>query len=82
MEHTETLYDSGFTKPFTTLSLSDKSDIVRSLIMHQTIFKCKAEIDQFMEGLHQAGVLDTIRMYPATLSSFYTNNIAKLTSGI
>ena len=38
--------------------------IIQSVALHSTILRIKSEIDNFSEGLHEAGVLHAIKEYP------------------
>ena len=54
----------GFNKPLAQLKMGDIPHLLRSATLHSTILCVKFEIDQFMEGFHEAGVLHAIKEYP------------------
>jgi hypothetical protein len=73
----------GFTKPPVSIKLEDKGVIVQAISLHQSILQCKAEIDQFADGLKSLGVLSAIRRHPDQFKKFYCiDPFKKLTSGI
>ena len=66
-QHFSELHDSGYSKASSSLVVNDKQSIIHFLSLHQVLFVCKAEIDQFGEGLQALGTLDTMRKYPELL---------------
>ena len=70
-ENFDALVASGFAKPTSTLSLDDKCIILHTLCLHHTLLVCKAETDQFIEGLKSLGVLDSIRKHMTMLKPFF-----------
>ena len=57
------LMDVGFTKPLSLVHLSDKEEIVSTLITFHLFIKVKAVMDQFKKGLNEAGVLQYMTKY-------------------
>ena len=66
----DTLLASGYVKPPSTISWPDRVELVQSVTLHQVILECKAEIDQFCEGLNNFNVLSTIKEHPYLLKPF------------
>lgn len=48
----------GFTKPIHSLKHTDVTQLIERLVMHTCIYERKAELDQLILGLKEAGVLD------------------------
>lgn len=71
-EHTEMMFDSGFTKPPTAVALSDKEHIIKALCLHHIILKCKAELDQIKDGLRTLGVATAIEVLPEAFQCLFT----------
>ena len=61
MDACDVLVDCGFTKPLVQLSLDDVSVLTKRTSLHCTLLRVKSELDQFMGGLHEAGVLDAMQ---------------------
>ncbi len=77
-----TLIDCGFVKPYTTIKLKDKKEIVQAVALHHVILRCKAELDQFADGLNSCGVLRAIRCYSCFTRNYFTiEGHPSLTSG-
>ena len=57
------LLETGDMRPFTSLTIQDKEDIVSTLIDYHCLIKPKAAMDQFSEGLQCTGVLHYIKHY-------------------
>ena len=64
MEACDGILECGFTKPLAKLKLCDVSHLIHSVALHSTILRSKSEVDQFKEGLHEAGTLHAIKEYP------------------
>ena len=79
-----TMIDCGFVKPFSSVNLEDRADIVQSISLHHVILRSKAEMDQFTDGLRSCGVLDEIKQNSNLTRSFFTidGKPPKLTTGI
>ena len=60
----DALLECGFTKPLSTLKCEDVTQLISNAILHSTILKIKCELDQFIEGIREAGVLHSIQKYP------------------
>ena len=53
-------FDSGICHPSKSLSLGDRKTIVSCIVLHQTIYGCKAELDEFKLGLSAVNFLELI----------------------
>ena len=74
--------ESGFTKVASANTLADRENLIKSLCLHHTIFKCKAELDQLKEGLQTLGVAAAIKVLPDTFECLFTTTEEIVTSGM
>ena len=82
MQALDTLIDCGVTKPVAKLGLQDVNAVIRTVALHTTILRVKAELDQFACGLKEAGMLDFIRAYPEFFRPMFVNQHEELTAGL
>lgn len=83
MEAIDLIIDSGFSKPIVQLTESDKSELIHVLALNCTLVRCKAEIDQMLDGLKALEVASLIKQHPALLRLFFTpEGLQPLTPGI
>ena len=55
---------------------------MKSTALHATLLKVKAELDQFMTGLQEAGVLHAIQAYPNHFRPLFVADAVKpMTAG-
>ena len=82
-DHNDFFIEAGVaTRPLS--KLSDVPCWLRSAALHCVILRVKTEVDQFIEGLEEAGVLQSIRKYPELFflcSSPNTNNLQQVCLG-
>ena len=64
MEFCDILVDNGCSACFAHLKQSEVPQLVKTTCVSCSILKIKAELDQFMLGLNEAGVLHVIQKYP------------------
>jgi hypothetical protein len=50
-------YDCGYIKPTSTLTISNRDEMVCSLALHYKVYARKAELDQIVEGLNFGGMI-------------------------
>lgn len=81
MEHCELLHECGFIKPIHCVSIDDKCAMVQALTLQFVLLQCKAELDQFIEGLKVVGVLDAIREHHSLLRQFFCRTSSQLSVG-
>ena len=75
--------DSGYTKPLAHATLTDREAIIRTVFLHQTIFRSMAEWGQLKRGLNVLGVGEEMARSPNTLLGFFTSACTKpLTAGL
>jgi hypothetical protein len=77
MSACDSLIDCGYTRALTQLSVDDIPNIVKSTALHSTLLKVKAEMDQFMTGLQEAGVLHAIQAYPSLFRPLFVADAVK-----
>lgn len=70
----------GFTLPIPTMTLRDVPLLIECVTLHATILIVKAELDQIIEGLTKAGVLETIRGYPQLFQKMFVDDAQPLTA--
>ena len=70
-------YACGYTKPTSSLAISNKDDIVCSLALHYTIYALKAELDQISEGLQMGGLIWTEEEAASLVGLFCKDNCAR-----
>ena len=82
VEAADVLLVTGYRKAICYLRLDDKVRLKAALIDYHCLLKVKAEMDQFMDGLADCGVLEHIRQYPDLMRPLFTDCSHKpLTAG-
>ena len=80
--HLDVIIDSGYTLPLQTIELDNKQRLIKALMLHATILRSKAVIDQLRNGLSCLGVLDAIVKYPHQFENYFVaGKTAPLTAG-
>ena len=69
----------SFTKPIATLVQEDVYQLIECVTLHTTIFQIKAELDQFIQGLNDAGVLEMLQKHS---HPFCVHTSDSLTAGL
>ena len=64
-----------------TLDISMKPVIVKALTISH-VLRCKAEIDQFCDGLNCLRVLDCIKAKPEIMKVYFTAPVIPITAGM
>lgn len=70
-ENLDVLIDSGYTLPVQSIKMNNKHNLIKTIILHTTVLKNKAVIDQLKSGLSSLGVLDAIIKHPHLLESYF-----------
>lgn len=81
MEAFDVLQSCGFRKPICSLTRTDVPQLIECVIMHVCIYERKAELDQMVLGLQDAGVLEMIRKHPALFQPLFVMGTSKLCTG-
>ena len=66
------LLTTGFQKPMCALEVDDRADIRSALVDYHCLFRVKAEMDQFRDGLADVGVLEFFRQNPDLMRPLLT----------
>ena len=83
IEEVDIVIEAGFSKIITKLTMADKDELVHIVALHHTILKCKAELDDMLNGLESLGVAEMLRLYPNLLQPYFTAaGTQVLTAGI
>ena len=82
MDACDALLECGFTKPLLKLTLDDVSQLINSATLHSTLLRIKSELDQFLDGLNQAGVLHSIQQYPDLFHPLFVCSGSPISAGI
>ena len=73
---------TGYRKAICNLGLQDKESLKAALLDYHCLLKVKAEMDQFINGLADVGVLEYVRKHPDLLKPLFTDCYHKpLTAG-
>ena len=75
------LFETGYSKPITMLSIADIPEIRSTLVDYCCILKVKAAMDQFKEGLDIAGLGRYLREKPELIKPLFVNSQKALTAG-
>ena len=73
MNAMDTLLECGFCKPFASLSLSDREEMLHAMALHFIILRPKAELDQLREGLASVGVAEYMELYAEILKPLFVS---------
>ena len=75
------LINVGYNKAVTNLTLSDRSEVVSSILEFNLFIKVKAAMGQFREGLDYAGLLPQMKQYEDLLQPLFVDDGAVLRVG-
>ena len=75
------ILETGYRKPLTRLTLSDKPALMTTLKLH-LLFRVKPELDQFRDGLKACGVLGLVQRYQQLMAPFFVHTEKDLTQGV
>ena len=75
-----TLLETGFRKPMSSLRMEDKVAIKKTVLANM-ILKVKPELDQFGDGLRTCGILDAVRRHPGLMAQLFLLRDVDLTTG-
>lgn len=75
------LMSCGFNKPLVKLVLSDIPAIESCVVLHSTLISVKAELDDIVKGLDDAGVLGAIRESPFLFRPLFVYQDVPLKAG-
>ena len=76
------IIEAGYTKGLSLLKMSDKVQLMRTLMLYYTVLRSRSVLDQLAEGLSVLGVLDAVRCYPKLMEPLFIGGKQKpLTAG-
>lgn len=81
MECGELLLACGFNRPISTLFLRDIPQLIECVSLHSTLLIVKAELDEIMKGLRDAGVLEVIQQSPSLFEPLFVYQAKPLMAG-
>ena len=82
MDAADVLVDCGFVKSPSSITLHERSAIVKAISLHYIVFRSKAELDQLRSGLQTLGVGEAMHSNPELLEPLFTSTIpSKLSPG-
>ena len=68
------LLDAGYNKNLQYVTVEDKEEMIRTLFLHYTIYRNKAELDQIKLGLNILGIADEMKVNSEIFNSYFTCN--------
>ena len=78
----ETIIDSGYTRSLASIRISDKANLIRNILLHATIYRVKAVLDQLKEGLSILAVGEAMCNYPNLMEPLFVTGVRPpLTAG-
>ena len=80
-ENSGLLFDAGVTVSASAIQVSMKETIIKALSLCHVV-KCKAELDQFREGLGSLRVLECMKVHPELMKRYFMASSSPLTAGI
>ncbi len=76
-EHLELRFECGYQKPTSSLQISDKEEILKTVWLHFVYFLPLAELQQLRKGLRETLQLEILMVqYPDDMHSFLATSIA------
>ena len=73
--------NAGYTKPIPSVSIQDKNDIERAIVLQYTILQCITELEQFKYGLSSLNFLNIIKANQELATPFFIKRNERLTAG-
>ena len=67
----DVILESGYTLPVTCIGMGGKSELLRTLMLHHSLLRSKAVLDQLRSGLSALGVSDAMSKYPTILEPYF-----------
>ena len=78
----DSIFQMGYSKPLSTLTVTDRWDLISTLTLYHITIKVKSSMDQFINGLQDAQVLSYIRKEPETWKPLFVRSRKVLSSGM
>lgn len=68
--------------PLALVTLEDRNTIVKTVALHHVLLKCKAEMDQFAQGLCALGVLEAMKAHTSLFAEYFSaDGLSSLVAG-
>ena len=81
-EALDLLCSTGYRKPIENLTVFDKYSLKYSLLNYHLLFKVKAEMDHFVQGLETTGIITALRNSPHIFKDLFIGpEISSVTAG-
>lgn len=71
----------GFNRPISTLLPRDVPQLIECVTLHSTLLIVKAELDDIIKGLGDAGVLQVVQGSPNLFEPLFVDQAKPLTAG-
>lgn len=82
-DHIDEILEAGYNKPVSSMTLTSKNEVCKSLKMHHCLLKAMGELDQLKSGLATLGVSNAMATYPKLMIPLFVAGEAEpLTAGI
>ena len=82
-DHIDEILEAGYNKPVSSMTLTSKHEVFKSLKMHHCLLKAMGELDQLKSGLATLGVSNAMATYPKLMIPLFVAAEAEpLTAGI
>ena len=65
------ILEAGYILPVTSIRMEGKPELLRALLIHHTLLRSKAELDQLKSGLTAIGVSEAISQHPTILEPYF-----------
>ncbi len=72
--------EAGYSKPVAVISMKDKEELIDVLLRHHSLYRSKAVLDQFQEGLGVSGVRYAVHNHGKLLKSLFVTGLLPLLS--
>lgn len=77
----DNLLACGFNRPPATLTLRDVPQLIECVTLHSTLLIVKAELDEILKGLKDAGVLEVLHQSPGLFKPLFVYQDKSLAAG-
>ncbi len=64
---------SGFSKPLMSVTKTNQSELVASIVLYHLMIKVKSSMDQFLDGLQSISLLNLLRDDPEVWKPLFVN---------
>lgn len=75
------LWQTGWKKPISTTTVTDKSDIITTMIRYHLLVKVKGPMDQFVDGMLALDLAQRVKQNPSLWEPLFTAKHEYITIG-